>query len=67
MRFVSGNNHEIPLDRNEDPPTLVSLFFDLELLRQVLVLLPLYVRADRTIVHEVTRIADLFLIEISLL
>lgn len=64
---MSGNNYKIAFDQNVDPHTLVSLFFDLELLRQVLVLLPLYVRADRAIVHKIAGITDLLLIEVSLL
>ena len=50
-----------------DSLTLVSLLFDLKLFGQVLVLLPFYLGADRAIVHEVTRVTDLLLIEIGLL
>lgn len=47
--------------------TLIPLLLDLELLRQVLFLLPLDLRSDGTIVHEVTRVIDLRLVDISLL
>ena len=47
--------------------TLVTLLLDFKLLGQVLVFLPLDLRADGAIVHEVARVADLLLVQVRLL
>ena len=70
VRFVSVDG--IPsVDQEETRGyighTLISLLLNLELFCQILVLLPLDRRSNGTIVEEVTRIPNLFLIIISLL
>src|SRR6266702_86670 len=47
-------------------PTLVALFLDFKLLCQVLLVLPLYLRSDRTIVHEIARISNLLAVHVRL-
>jgi hypothetical protein len=43
------------------------LFLDFKLLCQVLLVLPLYLRPDRAIVHEIARISNLLAVHICLL
>ena len=47
-------------------PTFVALFLDFKLLCQVLLVLPLYLRPDRTIVHEIARISNLLAVHVRL-
>ena len=47
--------------------TLVALLLHFELLGEILVFLPLDLRPDRAIVHEITRIANLLLVQVGLL
>jgi len=49
------------------PRTFVSLFLDLELLCQILLIFPLYVRPDCTVIHEISGVANLLAIHVSLL
>jgi hypothetical protein len=43
------------------------LLLDLKLLCQVLLILPLYLRPNRAVIHEIARIADLFAVHVRLL
>ena len=43
------------------------MLFDLKFLGQILVIFPLDVRTNCLFIYEITRIADLFLIQVSLL
>ena len=47
--------------------TFVSLLLDLKLLCQVLLILPLYLRPNRAVIHEISRIADLLAVHVGLL
>lgn len=47
--------------------TLIPLFLELKLLRQIFVLFPLDIGTDRSIVYKITRIAHFLLIQIRLL
>ena len=47
--------------------TFVSLLLNLELLRQILLIFPLYIRPNCSIIHEISGIANLLAIHVSLL
>ena len=47
--------------------TFVSLFLDLKLLCQVLLILPLYLRPNRAVINEIARITDLLTVHVRLL
>jgi hypothetical protein len=46
--------------------TFVSLLLDLKLLCQVLLILPLYLRPNRAVIHKIARIADLLAVHVRL-
>lgn len=47
--------------------TLIPLLLNLKLLRQILLRLPLDLRPDSLVVHEIARVADLLLVDVRLL
>lgn len=72
VRFVSASEMTVSErgqtdgKRSEIARTFVALLLDLELLGEVLVLFPLDLGADRTVVHEIARVADLLAVDIGL-
>jgi len=57
-------------DRNhtgDDKRTLITLLLDLEFLGEILVVLPFDLGPEGTIVHKISRVADLLLVKVRLL
>lgn len=69
VRLVAKNDYEHTRRKTKSLPllTLVALLLDLKLLGEILILLPLDLRADGTIVDKVTSIPNGGLVEVRLL
>ena len=69
LYLVKSNvrKQESKVPKNKTALTFVSLLLDLKLLCQVLLVLPLYLRPNRAVIHEIARVTDFLAVHVCLL